>query len=244
MKLNISEAFVEDVAHFERSDDKPNYLRKFGRQFGLSDLAYMQLNAHNLAAPPVELITTYSKAWEERYVAMGYEASDPVVSNSFRGLLPFDWSSVPSSDKHARKFFGEAAEFGVSAKGLSIPIRAPDGGQALFSVSSQESAGEWRLIKKHLLSDLIYFGFLVHSSITRTTETKNADVVLSPREKDVLIWSSEGKSCWETAKILGLSERTVNFYIQNASAKLGAASKTQAVAIAIQRRLILHTIRK
>ena len=42
----------------------------------------------------------------------------------------------------------------------------------------------------------------------------------------------------ETSVILGVSERTVNFHIENARRKLDAQSKTQAVVRAIMLNLI------
>ncbi|MDX8355489.1 LuxR family transcriptional regulator [Cognatiyoonia sp. IB215182] len=242
MHLDISQEFVENAEKFEGTDDKPGFLRAFGQRFGLSDIAYMHLSNQKAGKKQVELVTTYSSDWEKRYVEMGYDESDPVVRNSFRGILPLDWEAVTSGDKSTKDFFGEAAEFGIGTQGVSIPIRTPEGSEALFSVSSMESSREWHSIKKHLLSDLVYLGFLLHSSLAKKCPESGVPLKLSPRERDVLTWASRGKSCWETGKILGLSERTVNFYIGNASAKLGAATKTQAVAIALRKRLILHNV--
>ena len=67
-------------------------------------------------------------------------------------------------------------------------------------------------------------------------------ITLARREKQALYWAGKGKTCWETAKILGLTERTVDFYLRNASHKLGAATKTQAVAKAIADGHIIHTV--
>lgn len=56
---------------------------------------------------------------------------------------------------------------------------------------------------------------------------------LSPREKDVLVWAGRGKSAWETAQLLDLSESTVKTYIRNACGRLGVKNKTHAVAICL-----------
>ncbi len=104
MRPDISEAFVEDIALFARSDDQPDYLRRFGQRFGLSEIAYIRLKPLSATTPPIELLTTCLKAWEDRYVEKGYDASDPVVSSSFLGILPFDWGTVPKSDKSAIDF--------------------------------------------------------------------------------------------------------------------------------------------
>lgn len=62
--------------------------------------------------------------------------------------------------------------------------------------------------------------------------------IFSPREKEVLQWLKTGKSTWEIAMLLGISERTVKFHVSNIFLKLGAVSRTQAVAMAIEGGLI------
>ena len=59
--------------------------------------------------------------------------------------------------------------------------------------------------------------------------------VLSTRESEILTWVREGKSNWETAVILGISERTVKFHIRSIMQKLNAVNRTHALAIAIDR---------
>ncbi len=61
---------------------------------------------------------------------------------------------------------------------------------------------------------------------------------LSLREKEVLKWLKKGKSSWDISIILEISERTVNFHINNIMQKLDAITRTQAVAIAIEKGLI------
>jgi DNA-binding CsgD family transcriptional regulator len=61
---------------------------------------------------------------------------------------------------------------------------------------------------------------------------------LTPRETEVLWWAAQGKSAWEIGEILHISKRTVDDHIQTANRKLGAANRTQAVAIAVREGLI------
>jgi DNA-binding CsgD family transcriptional regulator len=61
---------------------------------------------------------------------------------------------------------------------------------------------------------------------------------LSPREKEVLLWAGRGKSAWETAQLLGLSEATVKSYVRNACSRLGVKNKTHAVAVALTNGLL------
>jgi DNA-binding response OmpR family regulator len=63
-------------------------------------------------------------------------------------------------------------------------------------------------------------------------------IVLSEREIEALTWSARGKTSDEIATILGLSKRTVDFHMDNARAKLGVATRTQAVVKAVTGGLI------
>jgi DNA-binding CsgD family transcriptional regulator len=61
---------------------------------------------------------------------------------------------------------------------------------------------------------------------------------LTPRELEVLTWAAQGKSAWEIGVILGITKRTVDEHIHTATRKLGAANRTQAVAIAVRDHII------
>ncbi|TCD16733.1 LuxR family transcriptional regulator [Oricola cellulosilytica] len=57
---------------------------------------------------------------------------------------------------------------------------------------------------------------------------------LTPREKECLAWSAEGKTSEEIAMILSLSAHTVNHYLVGATKKLDAANRMHAITIAIR----------
>ena len=57
---------------------------------------------------------------------------------------------------------------------------------------------------------------------------------LTERERECLNWSAKGKAAWAISMILGVSENTVNAHLKNAIKKLGASTRTEAVAIAVR----------
>lgn len=73
---------------------------------------------------------------------------------------------------------------------------------------------------------------------SRENETRNSgeteNIKLTPREKEVLTWVSRGKGGWEVGEIIGISERTVKFHLQNIYKKLDVINRAQAVTRAIQ----------
>jgi DNA-binding CsgD family transcriptional regulator len=61
---------------------------------------------------------------------------------------------------------------------------------------------------------------------------------LTAREIDVLRLARTGKTGWEIASILGISQATSTFHMKNAIDKLGASNKTHAVILAVEQGLI------
>src|SRR6516164_9986686 len=69
-------------------------------------------------------------------------------------------------------------------------------------------------------------------------ELWSKQVDLNEREVETLTWAARGKTSAEIAQILGLSKRTVDFHIDNAREKLGAATRVEAAIKAATGRLI------
>lgn len=63
-------------------------------------------------------------------------------------------------------------------------------------------------------------------------------VSLSRRELDVINLLKVGKTSWDISRILGISERTVNYHIGNIMRKLDAINRVQAVCEAANMDLI------
>jgi LuxR family quorum-sensing system transcriptional regulator SinR len=61
---------------------------------------------------------------------------------------------------------------------------------------------------------------------------------LTRRELECLGWCADGKSYWETAVILGISERTVSFHMEAVRSKLKAATNAHAVAMALRAEML------
>lgn len=112
----------------------------------------------------------------------------------------------------------------------------------MFSICADVGPREWISSRRRLLRDVQSLASLFHAALQRprTAEaTRNKTTPdLTEREFEVLKWSAAGKSYWEMAVILGVSERTIRFFMTNARQKLDVVTNTQAVATAIWRGLI------
>ena len=82
--------------------------------------------------------------------------------------------------------------------------------------------------------------FIINARLSRIARSKQLSkfVKLNKREIEVLTWVSRGNTSVEIAHKLGLAKRTVDFHIDNARTKLGAATRTEAAIKAATRGLI------
>ena len=78
----------------------------------------------------------------------------------------------------------------------------------------------------------------MHSSLSTINVVDGSPVRLSPRQREVLSWSAEGKTTWETSVIIKCTEATVNYHLRQILRKLEATNKTHAVSRALHLGLI------
>lgn len=117
-------------------------------------------------------------------------------------------------------------------EGITLTVASPGRGVgSLFSFSGRaiEDAARSAALLQYLAPHL-------HAALLRLTPA--GDIALSQREREILDWVRKGKTNWEIAQILGISERTVKFHVQNVMLKLDVSSRTRAVAVAMERGLI------
>lgn len=231
------------LAAMETVGDAPDLQRPFEmitETYGLSTVAYLGAGIGKERRRDETFVAgTYRLNWIERYKAEHYVTIDPVVQIGMRQMLPIDWRNFGSTSEAVRRLFGEAMEFGVGRQGLSIPIHGRHGDKALFSVTSNANDVDWRRLRNQFTRDFQLLAMHVHAMLLELEGTPIPDVKLSPRERECLLWISEGKTAWECSVILGLSHHTVRCYLESARHKLEASSNTHAVAKATKAGLLL-----
>lgn len=72
----------------------------------------------------------------------------------------------------------------------------------------------------------------------RTDNYSGRPLRLSPRETEVMRWIACGKTSGDIARLLSITEDTVNAHVKNACLKLDAVNKTHATAIALSHGVI------
>jgi DNA-binding NarL/FixJ family response regulator len=69
---------------------------------------------------------------------------------------------------------------------------------------------------------------IVRSRLAQSPTAAPIPFTLTDREVEALTWVARGKSSTDIAVLMGVSERTVNFHVNNVIRKLGVATRVQA----------------
>ena len=75
---------------------------------------------------------------------------------------------------------------------------------------------------------------LQKNSSEPNVDALRADLGLTAREAEVLMWISRGKTNRDIGEILGSSPRTVNKHLEHIFEKLGVSTRSAAVSVAMQ----------
>lgn len=240
IQLGRVSEFISDYLYSQKDPDPTDLLAELSEISEISSATYFAnpRNDREMVDHVPLSASTYRMDWQARYIEQDYHLVDPCVQMGMRSVLPLDWAILPKDQSPLqRQFFGESSDLGIGDLGLTIPVRDPNGGRGLFSLALDVKRHHWDMFRKEHIADLNYAGFLFHDFMLRRNGYLTT-MGLTARELEVLHWTANGKTKWETAQILGISVNTVRMSHANVRAKLSAANITQAVAICVQKGLI------
>lgn len=224
--------YIERVDSHIRIDDLLDDLLQVVGEYGFQHMIYTGLPAGKNSIGMLVKTNRFPQDWWDRYVERDYAKRDAVCQQVFSTMSPFAWHDVEDSFaslEDAAMVAGEATEHGL-ADGYIVPVFSRDewlsaisfGGPAKLELS-QKDRGALNLMAVY-----------TSSAIERRQQKRPARGKLSSREREVLLWTSAGKSCWDVSMILGISEQTVRFHTAQIRTKLNATNTTHAVTRALQ----------
>ncbi|HYD94469.1 MAG TPA: autoinducer binding domain-containing protein [Noviherbaspirillum sp.] len=225
------EAWQEDrfdaLLKIDSEQDAFDQLAGVARAMGFEYCAYGMRMPIPISRPRLVMFNNYSPQWQQCYQAREYLRVDPTVKHALKSTLPVVWSN--HLFESARDMWEEARCHGLrygwaqssrDAGGVVGLLTLARGAEALSPAELAENQPKMSWLAQY-----------AHAAMTRILVPRLTPETLAPitaREKEVLRWTAEGKTAYEIACILSIAERTVNFHINNAVAKLGATNKTQA----------------
>jgi LuxR family transcriptional regulator, activator of conjugal transfer of Ti plasmids len=187
-------------------------------------------------------ISSFPPEWRRHYRANCYAIDDPVCLYAPRATEPYAWTEACGAltlTPRQRLLFDEATDIGLRAGG-AVPIHGSGPVEAYISVASDLPAVEFQELFNMNQQELSLLTQCTHAGALKLRDVLAAvsPIKLSKREVLVLILAALGKKQKQMVTELAISPDTVKAHLENARRKLGASNTTQAVAVAIQRRLI------
>ncbi|MBT9267352.1 autoinducer binding domain-containing protein [Pseudomonas sp. MG-9] len=207
-------------------------LLRFTQNIGFNFCAVSLTSINRNADFKTLRINNYPQDWNQLYEKERYRTVDPIVTHCNRSMLPVVWSEEffshtpqlwEAQQQHGLRY-GWSQSFHHEATGLCSTLSLARKHDPLSPLELYEHSGYMLYAISHL-SDLFVR--------TLPKPQKNPEHPhLSPRELEVLKLSALGKTAYEIARILCLSERTVNYHVQNVIIKLKVCNKISAVIAA------------
>jgi LuxR family transcriptional regulator, quorum-sensing system regulator SinR len=210
--------------------------------YGITHLVYIDVFASSRSAKIHRLHHTFSPSQATAISGIGNEILLPTLKFVLSSVRPIDHTTLRQQIPAADTLFRHAGALGIPTEGISYPLLAPAARAAALVVSMPLPSEEIPLFLRSYGRDIQTLATLFHASMIESERppsiSKDELRRITPREREVLRWAAAGKSYWEIAIILGITERTVRFFMSNARQKLDVVSNTQAIAEAVWRGLI------
>ncbi|MBK1646126.1 LuxR family transcriptional regulator [Thiocapsa imhoffii] len=197
------------------------------RGLGFDYCAYGLRTPVPISRPRILMLNNYPLGWQARYQKRGYLAIDPTVKHGTHSSLPLLWSDAIFAS--ARELWEEARSFGLHVGWAQSSRDARGMGGLLTLARSDEPLSDAELRDK--AAKMSWLTQIAHIGMSRCLGSQllpDTESHLTERELTVLRWTADGKTSGDISIILGISERTVNFHINNAVGKLGTVNKLAA----------------
>lgn len=227
---------VDELERLSTVDSVATAFADASARHGVEHFIATGLSAKGHAFEELVLASRWPSEFFMLYVENDYTRSDPLVRRSIQSHMPFEWQAEyywGDDDPRVVELMRRAAEFGLK-HGYLVPIHGPKGYEGCVSMTARKLDLSGRA--RSALHLMALYAFDRMRRLRGNLPDKK--VVLTAREREVLSWVAAGKSAAQISQALKISKRTVDEHSQTAARKLGAANRTQAVAIAMRDRII------
>lgn len=208
--------------------------------YGFDQCLYSVLTSKYEAMENAFVKSNYAPDWHKTYDEKGLASVDPTVDHCMSSNLPLAWGYRTFNGSAQKELYETAKQYGL-CYGLIFPIHGDRGEFGMMSfVAPKVEFAKSNKEFQHIVQTLSILKDHVFESSKKFLQNRTGSkpICLTPREKEVLKWSTAGKSSWEISRILNCSESTVNFHLVNVRNKFDVGTTQLAVIKAIQQGII------
>ncbi|MBB4953850.1 DNA-binding CsgD family transcriptional regulator [Agrobacterium vitis] len=232
------ERFLAELSSSKTQFDVFRFMKRIAEYFGVKFFMVMNLppvQAINLAMCsvisnwPAELLTEYDQA--------GLLPTSPIFHRLRNTSIPVVFDLAMIARERDARTVNVAIDI-LKRHGLirnaCFPVYDSASNRGAVAISGD--------IPEFSFTDLVLLHYISTHVFNRLAEIRDLDArvteSLTEREIECLTWTSAGKTSIEIAEIMGLSEHTINHYLNRATKKLDTVNRTQAVAKSLRLGLI------
>ncbi|MDQ0319345.1 DNA-binding CsgD family transcriptional regulator [Pararhizobium capsulatum DSM 1112] len=183
------------------------------------------------------VMTNWSKKFLRSYDAACMLSGSPVIEHLRRSTVPFTYNARLDNrerDDGKNDVAVELFEREGLVRGVYIPVHDIHGTRGAVGFG-----GTRELVSSKEMTELTFLsGYLFGRLCEIGGKRGRKGAPLSRREIECLHWAAAGKTTTEMARILELSEYTVNHYLSRATRKLDSVNRVQTIAKALRAGLI------
>ena len=221
-------SFIDRIAQVGEPDEAIKAFDKSLMEIGAEYHAIPLLPRQGERIEEVCLAWKAPPEWRAFYSCKNLLQRDPAVRQCRRSVMPFDWTSSPYNPETEFRWgevLARGRDFNIH-KGIVVPIPSPT-----EMIGLVWGAGPHFDERNTYMSLVQVLGLHVFYRLQHLGAAVRRTIRLTERERDVMAWISEGKTAWAIGHKLRVSQRVVEWHIDQACKKLGASDRLQAVAM-------------
>ncbi len=237
---NMLQSSYLSILEVETKDQLHTELYKFSQQLGFQTFSASAVIDHFLGEPEFITIDNTPTAYRDLYNNKDIGKRDPVMQHCKTKSVPIIWNQGTYVKANEGGTWEEQARFGYRC-GITLALHMPEGRHFVLGVDRDQELPADPVEVTRMVASLQLFAVHAQEASMRMLMPATATPglpSLTPRELETLRWTMEGKTAWEVANVLGISERTAVLHANNAMHKLGCVNKHQAVLKALRLGLI------
>jgi LuxR family quorum sensing-dependent transcriptional regulator len=216
--------------------DIVRFLRKVAETYGMRTFLVTRMPAttsHTLQS--ISVISSWPTELMARYDQAHLMSGSPVLARLRTSIVPFtvDLDEAAAAADRGTEVLALMSAYKMQRLAV-FPVADVEGQRGVVSfygdrpILNELEMMELSMLSIHVFDRLYQIGRSSHKPGEGLTD----------REIDCLNWTAAGKTSAEISEILGLSEHTVNHYLNRATRKLDTVNRTQAVAKALRTGII------
>ena len=237
---NMLQSGYLSVLEAKTRDDLEKELFRFTQQLEFQTFAAMAVIDHFLGESEFINIDNTPPSYRETFIEHHGGKKDPVMQHCKTKSVPILWDQNTYVRAGRADLWEQQARFGYR-NGITLALHMPEGRHFVLGVDRDQPLPKDPAEVTRMVASLQLFAVHAQDAALRIMMPSGATEglpALTPRELETLRWTMEGKTAWEVANVLGISERTAVLHANNAMHKLGCVNKHQAVLKALRLGLI------